>query len=361
MYSLFEEGQFDRLRFELDWLFAAEQDCDDKERFRSSLVNKLLEKKEQREDIQTFVNHMKGSNRNRGKMWSFIAYEFGPEYMEFLCTNIEWFVTAAKECENAERFRRVLAHKLLDKKEQGPEIQDFIKNIESSIENREKMRIFIAYYFDAQRYQDYPEQCLRQARLMINAPEPTAPKIDENNFYLSTYAEFQKKQPSDLPQKAPDYISYAYSYDRDEDAERYIRRLTDRISSEYWYTEEGVFRRSDHRGPRIRRCSWELVDLDSSQQDDEYEEQDGRIQVGFCSRKNFEDKRNFSLSDDLYWETGDEKQLPTIPLEFLGKEVKTFEFDEVGWSQIQDLGAPLDDHPNHYADDITLLIGQEAD
>lgn len=45
------------------------------------------------------------------------------------------------------------------------------------------------------------------------------------------------------------------------------------------------------------------------------------IRLGFCNRKDFSRKKTFTLSDDLYWESGDEKELPTIPLESLGKMV----------------------------------------
>lgn len=196
-------------------------------------------------------------------------------------------------------------------------MQDFISSIQNNIEDREKMRIFIAYYFDAQRYQQYPERSMREAYVMIKRSDFKAGPIDQNNFYESSYAYFHRKKKSDLPQREADYVSYAYEKVRDEERKECARKQSNRISSLYRYTQEGVYRMSDHRGAKIRRCSWVL----SGNQDKPKIENVKKVMVGFCPRKDFLHKQRFFLSDHLYWETGDERSLPTIPLELLGKEV----------------------------------------
>lgn len=64
---------------------------------------------------------------------------------------------------------------------------------------------------------------------------------NKDNFMVDTMAEFQ--QISGRPRRKPDYVSY----DRDGN-----------ISSEYWYTEEGVIRGSKHWGENVASCDWPL-------------------------------------------------------------------------------------------------------
>ena len=61
----------------------------------------------------------------------------------------------------------------------------------------------------------------------------------KDNFYMNSVGYWQKTD--DRKEKA-DYISY--------------RRGTTDVSSEYWYTDEGVYRRSDHWGSDVASCSW---------------------------------------------------------------------------------------------------------
>ena len=68
---------------------------------------------------------------------------------------------------------------------------------------------------------------------------------NENNFYVNTLADF--KEISKRPKDKPDYVSYYF----DKTGKR-------KISSEYWYNENGVVRGSDHWGEEISSCDWYL-------------------------------------------------------------------------------------------------------
>lgn len=62
---------------------------------------------------------------------------------------------------------------------------------------------------------------------------------NKDNFFVNTIAEF--KETSGRPRKQPDYVSYT----RDG-----------KVSSEYWYTKDGVIRGSTHWGTGIASCDW---------------------------------------------------------------------------------------------------------
>ena len=64
--------------------------------------------------------------------------------------------------------------------------------------------------------------------------------ITESNYFERSFAQFHVVYQT--PIRKPDYTSYT------RDGE---------VSSEYWYTEKGLFRRSAHWG-RVRHCRWYL-------------------------------------------------------------------------------------------------------
>lgn len=64
---------------------------------------------------------------------------------------------------------------------------------------------------------------------------------NKNNFYIRSVGFWRVV---DEPNREPDYISYSnYSWN---------------ISSQYWYTTSGVYRKSDHWGLGIASCDWYL-------------------------------------------------------------------------------------------------------
>lgn len=60
-----------------------------------------------------------------------------------------------------------------------------------------------------------------------------------DNFYVCTIAEFQPV--ARRPRRQPDYVS---------------RNRDGKISSEYWYTPDGVIRGSKHWGAGVASCDW---------------------------------------------------------------------------------------------------------
>ena len=66
---------------------------------------------------------------------------------------------------------------------------------------------------------------------------------NENNFFINTIAEFKE---TSRPRRKPDYVS---------------RTRNGSVSSEYWYTEDGVIRGSKHWGAGVASCDWFLEDM----------------------------------------------------------------------------------------------------
>lgn len=62
---------------------------------------------------------------------------------------------------------------------------------------------------------------------------------NKDNFYYNTIAEFNPV--SRRPKNKPDFVS---------------RNRDGKVSSEYWYTEDGVIRGSDHWGADVSSCDW---------------------------------------------------------------------------------------------------------
>lgn len=62
-----------------------------------------------------------------------------------------------------------------------------------------------------------------------------AVKFDENSFFLYTQANFKS---TDKPDREPDYVSSS--------------------GSQYWYTDDGVVRGSNHWGEGVASCDWTL-------------------------------------------------------------------------------------------------------
>ena len=169
------------------------------------------------------------------------------------------------------------------------------------------------------------------------------------NFYQNTYAKFTRVR---MPHRKPDYISYkkivleGFQMDSLKNHPEWsvIEKTyygdylvqTDRISSRYWYTNEGVFRASDHWG-NSASCFWEL------------ENQTEQSKVGFCYWKDFYDIIDYVTADHQ------ERCLPIIPSELIGKENIAIAFNELHITTIKNLSAPIDGHPRHFSNTIRLI------
>jgi hypothetical protein len=67
---------------------------------------------------------------------------------------------------------------------------------------------------------------------------------NKDNFYINTIGEFEDIDKR--PKREPDYVS------RDRDGN---------VSSEYWYSEDGVIRGSNHWGKEVASCDWFLKSM----------------------------------------------------------------------------------------------------
>mgnify|MGYP003649598831 CR=1 FL=1 len=90
--------------------------------------------------------------------------------------------------------------------------------------------------------------------------------ITQENFFISSAGAFVPT--TEYPERKPDYVSYSKRY---------------KTTSSYFYTDEGLYRVSDHWG-KVARCKWELRGV--------VEETDkcvmDEVRVGFISWKDLE-------------------------------------------------------------------------
>lgn len=275
-------------------------------------------------------------------------------------------------------------------------LKDFMKEITPHIKDKQKLRIFISYYYNDYLSIEDPElrdKFIRIAIKVINKPT-LREKITDENFFKQSYARFSFRNETKLPQREPDYISYVNAFEYD-DERNYIRVPTDKISSQYRYTDKGVYRKSDHRW-RVSSCYWALDDndddykdhqenstdeeilADNSQQEeienyqedydednnyeyDDYEDDDPV--VWFCPRNKFIPMETYHLNimERLEYDSEDEIVKESIPLEYLWTTIPAYEFWEVQWTIIDDLHAPLDEHPNHHSSWITVINGTQEE
>lgn len=109
---------------------------------------------------------------------------------------------------------------------------------------------------------------------------------NENNFFKNTIATFNQ---TERPNREPDFVS------RDRDGN---------VSSEYWYTENGVIRGSDHWGTGVASCDWEL------------QKKDGNLVSGYRGEVESQDKTYGECSWDSF-------MLKTRTANIEGKEILT--------------------------------------
>ena len=277
-----------------------------------------------------------------------------------------------RDCEDQRRLWKVLLWKIFDKideeriDEDVSLLKEFIDKISPFITNRENLRIFMAYYFNIKQYRSDKEWRIKTATTMINRPIEKAPTINEDNFFKASEGTFTLCKDEVISEREPDFISYRRNRNNETESYEYS---DDIISSEYRYTKEGVYRKSDHRG-KVASCIWDLSeenywDDDKSDEDDAPDEEDAESRnqyrnentvVAFCPRENFTPLKKYLLKfKDEDW---DIQYIPTIPLQYLWKTGGSLaaEFGKKHTTSILDLDSPLDHHPNHYSDYITLFL-----
>ena len=131
----------------------------------------------------------------------------------------------------------------------------------------------------------------------VNALKPYQNgKADQDNFFASTLAVFK---PCRKPKDEPDYTSR--------------NRRDYEVSSEYWYTSDGVIRSSGHWGTGINTCDWALDKVAYGTRYGEITET--RKRCGFCKWSDFVLKPEI-----LYIEDTGEKYLATFS-NHIGKDM----------------------------------------
>lgn len=106
---------------------------------------------------------------------------------------------------------------------------------------------------------EYSQEYLNQIRNEYPAPWDISPEEEYNlaaifteetatpeNFFINSIGFWELKKSR--PRKKPDHVSYNKSAT--------WRKGKSETSSEYWYTEDGVIRGSDHWGKDVASCSW---------------------------------------------------------------------------------------------------------
>ena len=80
---------------------------------------------------------------------------------------------------------------------------------------------------------------VKRRELLFQEVAGAGEAINKDNYFKNTYAQWKSASEKDLPKETPDYESDS--------------------GSEYWYTDKGVYRRSNHWG-KVASCYWYLND-----------------------------------------------------------------------------------------------------
>ena len=93
----------------------------------------------------------------------------------------------------------------------------------------------------------------------------------------------KKSQP---PKREADHVSH--------------NRKTGKISSQYWYTEEGVYRKSNHWGSDVASCSWYIKGRAYAKTGVDV----GRTETAFIPWTELKAKGIIGTKFDVYWLSG---------------------------------------------------------
>lgn len=155
-------------------------------------------------------------------------------------------------------------------------------------------------------------------------------KATEKDFFRYTVAVFTTAMPNirNILGKEPDFTSES--------------------GSKYWYTDEGVYRMSDHWG-EVKTCVWVLHKVPKK-----------RIKhknvLGFCKWENFSYMREYLLEEKYRGEYCGTEDTPVIPEDMRDECFLAFEFGEFYDTIIDfDNRIPIDEHPNHKSDFINIV------
>lgn len=148
-----------------------------------------------------------------------------------------------------------------------------------------------------------------------------------SNFFKHTYCEFEQVNDDFFLNNKPQYIS--------------------KSGSSYFYTEEGVYRYSNHWG-RVANCRWKISGIENYKNQSNY--------VGYSSWLNFYPLSNFDKA--FYLKQDSENDLPKIYRikedSSLGSYLMTLEFAQKRLKQIKAL---FKDYKwaQYYSQDIEIV------
>ena len=154
-------------------------------------------------------------------------------------------------------------------------------------------------------FSDFQEFQLSQNRYIqyAIAKEFTDTVANSDNFYKNSICFW--KETSYVPKREPDYTS--------------LDRYGD-VSSQYWYTPNGVYRRSNHWGDGVASCDWYFKDSKYNQLFNEIAVHNRRY-VGFA------DWKDFAAKGYLVTQNGDLDKLKVMGFEF--KTTNDYRSDEI--------------------------------
>ena len=142
---------------------------------------------------------------------------------------------------------------------------------------------------------------------------------NKDNFYVNTIAEFKETK---RPRRKPDHISYTRE---------------GKVSSEYWYSDQGVIRGSKHWGSGVASCDWFMEGQRTNMR--------GSKQYGECSWSDFTQKSDIVTSGNKATMSTFENTVGGIKRSFGGSTpiVRGFN-DEIGKSYYESEDSMRDDY-----------------
>ena len=153
------------------------------------------------------------------------------KYQTFTKTKDGWHISGAafelSDYDVADSLRYLL----------GDGISSELQNYEGSEESEAERGEFTQKQLEKD-YKDMSVDELKPEERYELAEKYAKEDADKSNYYVNSVGFWDEAKK---PKREPDHVS---------------RTKTGEISSEYWYTDEGVFRRSNHWGSDVASCSW---------------------------------------------------------------------------------------------------------
>lgn len=183
-------------------------------------------------------------------------------------------------------------------------------------------------------------------------------KINKSNYIKGSFGVFKKVYNEKILNTQPDYVSYVH------DCNQHERNVnTEHISSKYWFTKFGIYRLSDHWGA-VGCCFWEIKETSFLELAGNKKT---KMILGYCKWSDLWPITTYIINPNYCIPTDDvelkelykkyNSKYPILPKELIGKRNIAFEFGEINLATIPYLNRPLDNHPKHYTNIVSLIDG----